>query len=491
VLEAIGAGVERWDALRDRPAYRVVGLLLGAVVFVGILSAPAPEGLTPESQRAAALLVLMAGWWISGVLPLAITALLPLLLVPLLGLGQMKTTAGAYFDPLNFLMLGGFVLGHGMETVGLHKRLTSALLAPAAVRSSPRRVLLAVMTATAILSCLMSNTASMLMMLPLAALMSGLATEGRARTAFPLGVAYAASIGGVGTLVGTPSNAVIAAQSQKLIGHTVTFADWLVVGIPFVALATPAAWWAVTVALAVPGTPERPIEAPQRRAWTLGEGLVLGVIGCAFFGWLTRAPIDFGGWTFPGWSASVGPVDDAWVAILAAAALFALPTRDERGWRFLMDWRETERAIPWGVLLLLGGGFALADAVKESGLVDWLAQGGVWLSDLPLPLATLLICGSMVVLTEFTSNTAAAQLAVPVFAAAAQGAGVDPLLWMVPATIAVSCGFMMPAGTGPNAIATEAGGVRPGDMAYAGLLVNVICAVLATAISLLAVPWLR
>ncbi len=490
MIAAVGQWVERWESLRVHPRYRTVGLLGAATLFAGLLWVPAPEGLTVPAQRAAALLAAMAWLWIGGVIPLAVTALLPLVFVPLLGLGKMNTTAAAYFDPLNILMLGGFILGHAMESVGLHRRLTAWLLAPAWVRASPRRVLFALMAATAALSALMSNTATMLMMLPLALTTAALSSSNtKVRLAFPLGCAYAASIGGLATLIGTPPNAVLAAQAPVLIGREVSFAGWMAIGVPFVVLAIPAAWWAVVATRRVPDVAEHPIAAPEVLPWSAAERSVVGVVALALIAWITRLPIDLGPVTVPGWAARVGPVDDAWVAMVAAVVLFLLPREPGRGGEPIVVWSRVERAIPWGVLLLLGGGFALAGAIEKSGLTDWLAQAGPWLARWPLPVATFAICASMVALTEFTSNAAAAQISIPLFAAAAQGAGVDPMVWLVPCTFAVSCGFMMPAGTGPNAIASEAGGVRPGDMAYAGLLVNVACAVLATAVSLVGVPW--
>jgi sodium-dependent dicarboxylate transporter 2/3/5 len=496
LLSSLAGLVQRWDVQRSRANYRLGGVVFGIAAAGLVLALPGAEGLSEAGQRTAAVAVLMAIWWLGGVLPMAVTSLVPLVAFPLLDIMSIKAAAAPFAHHLIFLMLGGFVIGHATEEVGLHHRLTALLLRPAAVRASPRRVILAMMVAAAIISGLVSNTATMVMMLPLATALAALTTQGaKTRTAFVLCLAYACSIGGVSTLVGTPPNAVLAGLASD-VGREISFAAWMGLGVPFAVIALPIAWWVVTrLALPVPDHFEEPLEAPPLVPWRPGERAVLAVVAGALLLWLTRRPLSIGDLRIPGWSSLIpGDVSDAWVAILAALVLFALPrsgpprSDDPAEGRFLLSWRRAEAAIPWSVLILLGGGFSLAAAISSSGLTAWLAGGTATLATLPPVIAVPLLCLGMSFLTELTSNTATTQIALPLLAAGATAAGIDPLLWMIPAAVSASCAFMMPVATAPNAIASEAGGVAPGDMAYAGLALNLICAGVAAAVSLILTP---
>lgn len=502
ILAAISAAVGRWDAATGHPAYRFGGIGLGLAVFGLVLAAPSPEGLSQMAHRTAAVGLLMAIWWVGRVLPMAITAMIPLVAFPLLGILDLRSAAIPYAHPLNMLMLGGFVIGHAMEEAGLHHRLVSALLAPRWVRATPGRVVLALMVASAVLSGLVSNTATTLMLLPVALGLGRLCTKNeRLQTGFVLALAYAASLGGVATLVGTPPNAVLAAEAPG----GVSFAGWAAVGVPFVVVAVPLAWWVVTrVALPLPRRFAEPPERPSLPRWTLAEGAVLGGLGLALVLWLTRKPLDLGVWTTPSWSLWVpDKYGDALVAIGVALALFVVPAlpadRRAHPGRFLLTARRLERGVPWSVLVLLGGGFSLAAAVKATGLTTWLAGATTGLasvqaafgegSTVGLALAVVLVCLSMTFLTELTSNTATSQIVLPILAAGAATAGVEPMLWMVPATISASCAFMMPVATAPNAIASQGGGVAPGDMAWGGLVLNLVLVGWASVLTVVWVPW--
>jgi len=496
LLATLARQVHRWDAQRGRPGYRLGGVAVGLVAAAVVLALPGAEGLSVAGQRTAAVAVLMAIWWLGGVLPMAVTALVPLVAFPLLDVMSIKAAAAPYAHHLNFLMLGGFVIGHATEEVGLHHRLTALLLRPARVRVSPRRVVLAMMVSAAIISGLVSNTATMVMMLPLATALAATTADGpRTESTFVLCLAYACSIGGVTTLVGTPPNAVLAGLAADA-GREISFAAWMALGVPFAVLSVPLAWWVVTrLALPLPDRFETPLHAPELPPWQPGERSVLAVVAGALLLWLTRRPLAVGPLDLPGWGSAVpGQVSDAWVAILAAIVLFALPrpgparADDPSEGRFLISWRRAEKSIPWSVLILLGGGFSLAAAISSSGLTAWLAGGTAALADLPLAVSVPALCLAMSFLTELTSNTATTQIALPLLAAGAAAAGVDPLLWMVPAAMSASCAFMMPVATAPNAIASEAGGVAPGDMAYAGLALNFACAGVAAVLSLVLTP---
>jgi sodium-dependent dicarboxylate transporter 2/3/5 len=490
-----------WEAARERPAYRLGGFLAGLALTAAVLALPRPEGLSAPAHGAAAVTLLMGFWWLGGVLPMAVTAMVPLIAFPALGVLPIADAAAPYADPLIFLMMGGFVLAHAMEEVGLHRRLTALLLRPAVVRVSARRVALALMIATAAVSAFVSNTATMVMMLPLAlSLVEKVEGDSRTRAAFVLSTAYACSIGGVATIVGTAPNAVFVKLAQTIAGREVRFIDWMGVGVPFVVLAIPVAWLIVnTLVFRVrAGRPLPPVTMPAAGP---GERAVLLVIVCCFAAWLTRSPVDLGLFEIPGWGGHLPmKVDDGFVAISAAMLLFLLPRGDVRAdaggfdddgaeGRFLLSWRRTARVMPWSVLLLLGGGFAMAEGIQQTGLGAWLAQYAGGLAGMPPLLAVFCICVGVSFLSAFTSNTATTQMALPLLGAAAQTAGIDPILWMVPATIAASCDFTLAVGTPPNAIAAEAGGVSQADMAAAGLFLNVACAGIATFVAVVFGGW--
>lgn len=457
------------------------GLGAGALVMF----AQTPEGLSVEGHRVAAVAVVMALWWLLGTLPLSVTALLPLVAFPALGVASMTDTAIPYAHPLIFLCLGGFVLGAALERAGLHERMTARLLGVPALRAAPRRVLAVLMGVGAAMSALVSNTATAVMMMPLALLLAdrcGLDT--RARSGFALGLAYACSIGGVSTLVGTFPNAVFVQVASVEAGVTIGFARWLVVGAVFSIGALPLAWLVVSRALIPAGGvgPEPPAAAP----WEPGQRMVLAVVAVTMVAWLTRKTLVVGALRVPGWGEGLA-VDDAWVAIAAALVLFLVPGSQGAP---LLEFRWVEARVPWPVLFLLGGGFALATGIRDSGLTEWLAGGMGALATVPVPIAAIGICLAVTFLTELTSNTATTQVLLPVLAAGAVAAGVDPMAWMVPATLSASCAFMLPVATPPNAVAAEAGGVQGGDMARVGLVLNLLLAVWAALVGAGWAPWI-
>lgn len=478
VLDRISDLLLRWDRLTGRPAYRAVGVAAGALGLVGWLLLTPPAAVPLPAWQVAGVGGLMALWWVGRVLPMWITGLVPVLAFPGLGVQSLGEVGLAYAHPLNLLMLGGLLLGHGVERVGLHHRLVALVLSPAWVRESPRRVIFAMMAVTALLSGILSNTATTLMLLPLALALGRRCTEDpRQRGAFVLALAFAATLGGASTLVGTPPNAVLASLEPR-----VSFASWMLLGVPFVLGGLPLAHLVVTrVAVPLPAKFESPPIAPPRSGWSGAERGVVGVLLVALALWVTRRSVLLGeGLELPGWERLVPPwlSQDAWVALAAATVLFVLPVPTSTSGRFVLEPRRLARGVPWSVLLLLGGGFALAAAIEGSGLTATLAQstvaiGAVHGSGGWGPLFALVLIGGLITgLTEVASNTATSQILLPVLAAGAVAAEIDPLLWMVPATLSASCAFMMPVATAPNAIACEAGGVAPADLAWAGLWLN-------------------
>ncbi|MCA9494759.1 MAG: SLC13/DASS family transporter [Myxococcales bacterium] len=483
--ERLAGWAEAFDRLQESARWRWGGSLAGAVLASPFFLTTPPDGLQPVAWRCAGVAAWMAFAWVLGTLPTAVTALVPLFAFPLLGIRTIRETATAYADPLLFLLVGGFFLGHAMQRVGLHERLVSLLLRPGWTRTSPRRVLLATMIAAATMSTFVSNTATVVMLLPLTTLLADRVGTPRSRSAFGLGLSFAASIGGVATPIGTFPNAVLVKMASEQVGREVSFASWMLVGVPFVVLAVPIAWVIVgRWLLPARGAPVRPLPTP---AWRSGEASVLGVLALGVLGWVFRRPIDLGFVRITGWSEALGmgkAVDDAWVALGVAILLFLLPAGD----RPLITFREAERQMPWGVIFLLGGGFALAEGLESTGLSTWLAGPVASMADWPAPLLIATVCLLVTGLSELTSNTATTQMVLPLLAAGAIAAGVDPLSWMVPATIAASCGFMMPISTPPNAIVAEGLHIPPRDMATTGLLLDVALVALATVVGLVLVP---
>ncbi|HPR64313.1 MAG TPA: DASS family sodium-coupled anion symporter [Thermoanaerobaculia bacterium] len=479
---------------------RVVGLVLGPVLFFTVLLSPIFPTLTSEPRKTLACALLIATWWITEPIPIAVTSLLPLFLFPVFGIMPSARVAPNYTNHLVFLFLGGFVLAAGIEAVGLHRRI--ALVTLRFIGGSLPRIVLGFMLATAFLSMWVSNTATVLMMLPIAMAvlkLTGDHLDGSAQkslgTVLMLGIAYSASIGGIGTLIGTPPNIVFSGLAQKLLPNhpEITFTGWLAIGLPAVFLLLPIVWLYLTrfggaTSLFSQKLPNEIRTALNRRYADLGpmdsrEKAVLIVFLFTAFLWITRSPIQMGSLTIPGWS-SLFPwksfLHDSTVAIGAAVVLFLIHI----GGKPILQWQETEDRIPWGVLLLFGGGFALAEAFQQSGLASWFGDclsGLGALPTLPLVFAVVLI---MDLLTEVTSNTAITATMLPIVATTAMAIGKDPLLLMIGATLGASCAFALPVATPPNAIVFASGEVSIQQMAKTGIFVDLIAAVTLTAVVL-------
>jgi sodium-dependent dicarboxylate transporter 2/3/5 len=395
----------------------------------------------------------MAVWWVTEAAPIAVTALLPLVLFPLLGVRPVREVAPNYGDHMIFLFLGGFVLARAVEISGLHRRIALAVLT--SVGASPRRLVWGFLLATAGLSMWLSNTATTLMMLPIAAGVVERSVPGRGATRLFLAVAYGASIGGLGTLIGTPPNLVLAGMAPNLVPgiEALSFGGWMLFGIPLAACILPLA------------------------GLLLGRGLTAteesGAFGCTALAWITRSGMDFGAFSVPGWSELLPDpklVSDA-VPAVAAAALAAILPSGPGSRRPLVTWEEIRTGVPWGVLILFGGGFALADAVAAAELDGWLATRLHALAALPL------------LATELTSNTATAALLMPIMAALSRALEVPPYLLMVPAIVSCSCAFMLPVATPPNAIVIGSGYVNARQLFAAGIRLNLISAVVVTVLT--------
>lgn len=494
-----GPGWIKWAGLVAGPVFALLVYLLlpeaqrdasGAVI----------SGLTGAGRATAAVGVLMATWWLSEALPLEATALLPIVLLPVLGITSPAAAAAPYANEVIFLFMGGLILGLSMERWGLHRRI--ALLTIRVVGDRPLMLLGGVMLATALMSMWVSNTATAVMMLPIGVGIAALVEDelqktgaGRPRaagfaTCLMLGIAYAASIGGVGTLVGTPPNAVLAAVARKQgITPAIGFADWLPIGLITAGIFLPLTWLVLGGLLY--RVPARPIPGLQgairERIRSLGpmsrgEWSTFLVFCCTACLWVFREPIGRGLGlivTRPDGS-KVERLTDAGIAIAGALALFMIPV-DRKGRVFAMDWTHASK-MPWGVLLLFGGGLSLAGAISGTGVDAWIGDLLQRLGDIP-PLALILVVtGVTVFVTEVTSNTAVATVFLALLFGASSKLGVHPYTLMIPTAIAASYAFMMPMGTPPNALVFATGRVSIRQMAGAGLILNLLAIAVITVI---------
>ncbi len=444
------------------------GLWGGLAAFLIMLALPAPAGMPVEAWRTTALVVLMAAWWMTQALLLTATALLPFIAFPLFGIMGASDAAAAYYSPILFLVLGGAIIALAIERTGLHRRLALAIVSRGG--ATPGAMLLAFMMATAILSMIVSNTATTLIMIPIALAVLRAAgvlekhTDGFAG-ALVMGIAFAASIGGIGTLVGSPTNAIAAGIIDRITGVEVTFLTWAIYGLPLVVLSIPLCWLilmrvqkvgpeqfdsvAATAAIGTAGT------------WSTAEKRVVPLVAAVVAAWVALPILT-----------PLLPQDsltDGTIAIFGALLLFVIP--DGTG-RAILVWDEANRA-PWGVIMMFGGGLALAAGIGESGLAVWLGGALEPLRAVhPLVIAVVLVA-LVILVTEFASNVATASGMIPVVGGLVLATGIDPMLLALPAAMAASWGFMLPSGTGPNAIAWATGHIALPRMLKAGLLLDI------------------
>ena len=465
---------------------RLTGAVLGPLVFAATLLSPAPAGLAPAAWPVAGLALWMAAWWISEAVPLPATALLPVVLLPATGVTSVAQASAPFANPLILLFLGGFLIALTMERWNLHRRIALALLSRLPERSA---VLVAgFMAVSAFLSMWVSNTATTLMLLPIGLSVIALLAEDHAKAGhdFPLalmlGIAYAASIGGIATLVGTPPNALVAGIMDENFGIQVGFARWMAAALPL-SLALLAVGWFV-LARIVCRLPKG--ELPGVKTLMVERYRALGPIGSAERRVALVAGLTAVLWIVDPLSDEIvgeNTLTDTGIAIGAAILLFLLPSGSDKGVR-LLDW-ETAKRAPWAVLILFGGGLSLAHAIAVSGLAEWVGLGLADLAAWPVVLVTGLMVLIVVFLTEITSNTATAATFIPIASALALAFGLSPLDLAAPAAVAASCAFMLPVATPPNAIVYGSGQVTAAQMVRAGFLLNIAAVLLIT----LYLPW--
>jgi len=474
---------------RAGSAKQKYGMGLGLALFALTFMIPPPSDMPLAAWHVAGIAMLMASWWMSEAIPLPATAMLPLILFPMLDITPLRQTAAPYADPIIFLFLGGFIISTGMQRWSLHKRM--GLKAIAWIGTTPRLLIGGFLVATAFISMWVSNSATAMMMLPVAISVVALFDRLRAEDdisfrnlglALLLAVAYGASIGGLATLIGTPPNALIVAYMAREHGVEIGFAQWMLLGVPLAAILLAAAWFVLCRRY-----PVALLEDHDASDAIAGQILVLGPISKAE----TRVAYVFAltalAWvTSPLLSGFIPGLSDTMIAMVAALALFLLPSGMPCKSR-LLDWEDL-RDLPWGILLLFGGGLALADAMGSSGLAAWLGDAMGLLRGLPILLIIAAGVLFMIFFTELTSNTASAATFIPIGAAVAIGVGLDPLVLVVPMALAASCGFMLPVGTPPNAIVFSSGLVPIGQMAATGLWLNLVASFLILILSYLLLP---
>ncbi|MBM4015466.1 MAG: SLC13/DASS family transporter [Planctomycetes bacterium] len=504
-------------AARARPLAIVAGPLACALVLV-----TAPGDLAGAPLHTLAVAVWVALWWVLEALPIAATSLLPLVLLPAFGIKSAGDVARLYMEDLLILLLGGFLLALALERWGLHRRLALATLA--LLGGAPRRLVVGFALAAALLSMWISNSGTTLVLLPIALAVGqrlGRELPPAAATRFEravlLAIAFGATAGGLGTYVGTPPNLVFRERYARDFGAgsvggppEITFLDWMVAFAPLALLLSVLIGGVLAIGLPrVDGAATRAVVRAERTLlppWCAGERLVALLFAAAAVLWITREPFTVGardwfGWAQASWPGGIewkkGTISDGTVAMALVLLCFVVRVRPAVGMREhaagarvpLLEWNEAERRMPWGILLLFGGGFALGDAFKTSGLSEHLghALAGA-LSGTPEFVVVLGTCLFVVFVSEFMNNTACAQVLLPILGAVAPRLGLPPALLLVAATLAASCGFMMPAGTAPNAIVFATRRLRIGDMARVGLLLDLLCALLVTGWLLFVAP---
>jgi sodium-dependent dicarboxylate transporter 2/3/5 len=468
------------------------GLWLGVIAFAVMLALPAPEGLSETGWRVAAVTVLIGCWWFTEAVPVTLTGSLPFLTLPVLGVMKADAVAGLYMSPVLFLILGGALIGLSFEKWNLHRRV--ALFVVSRANPEPRALLLAIMAVTAFVSMWVNNSATTVMMLPiamaaLAAVVpadSTLVAHKNFAAAMILAVSYASNIGGFATPIGTPVNSIAVGMLDRIYGVDVSFIEWMAFGVPFMLLGIPLCWWLlsrVTLPFDFRGASREAIRAAIGEPGAMGsaEKRVLGIVVLVALAWVLLPLLDE---RIPG-------ITDAGIAIAGALALCICPSGEARtgASRVLLEWEDAKRA-PWYLILLLGGGLALADAVVKSGLSAWLGQSLVAVSGLPLLpmlLAIALLCG---LITEAASNVATATIFMPIAAGLALGANYDPALAALAAAMAANLGFANPAATSSNALVYSTGRIPITAMLKSGLLFDLVGAVLVALACAFIVPLL-
>ena len=473
------------------------GRIAGPLAFFLLYFLVDTPGLAHEGKLMLGLTLWMAIWWITEAVPIAGTALLPLMVLPLAGVLNLKQVSNNYMDPTVLLYMGGFLLATSIEKWNLHKRIALNIIN--LLGTDLRRIVLGFMLATGFLSMWISNSATALMMLPIGLAVigqfkhhlgdeNGILSTNLAKNIL-LGIAYAASIGGMATLIGTPTNNVLRAVVEKLYSFTIDFNEWMLFALPFSMVLLAIAWfYLVSFGNPLPKkfnlTEAKSVIQDQIVSLgkiTYEEKSVLVVFGLVCFCWITRSFLI---------APYIPALDDTIIALLGVLLLLLLPSSGKNGEKGrILDWHTAEQ-IPWGVLILFGGGLALAEGFKETGLSDWVGQHLSLIEGVGFFILLLIVIAAVNFLTEVTSNVATASMLLPILASVAIKLDVHPFGLMVGATLAASCAFMLPVATPPNAVVFGPGYLKIKDMVKAGLWLNILSIILLTLMVYYILPWL-
>jgi len=474
---------------------KLVGLFLGPLLFIIILNTLEPGTLSEKSIVVLALGAWMVTWWATEAMPIPISALLPMIVFPLMGVSSVREASAPYGDPVIFLFMGGFILALGLERHNLHQRIALSLIR--LTGTSGNGIILGFMLSTALISMWISNTATAIMMLPIAASVTTLlATEmgkqddprfKKFATGLMLAIAYAASIGGMATIIGTPPNVVMVGYMKRFYDLDVSFTSWMIVGIPMMTFALVACYLLITRVLFVNKLPsiEGSRELIQRKYQELGrlkkeEKLVLTVFSITCFFWIFRQNLN----------GLLGKnlLDDTTIAMAGGVLMFLIPI-DFKKQKFLLEWGDMKE-LPWGILLLFGGGLCLADGMEKSGLVQMVGTYFSSQKDVDPALLIFTLTAISMGLTELMSNVALITIFVPVVFGIADGFQINPIWLAMPVTFAASCAFMMPISTPPNAVLFASGYIRMTDMIKTGFFLNLACLVIITILGITVVQWI-
>ena len=464
---------------------KLIGFGIGVGLFTLMISVSPPEGLSIEGWRTAAVALLMASWWISEIIPISATALIPLVLFPVLGIAGIDETAQPYANPMIFLFMGGFMIAIAMQEWGLHRRVAINIIT--LIGASPKRIVAGFIVASGLMSMWVSNTAATMMMLPIAlsviqltkSVENGGGVDDQQYHNFAivlmLAIAYSASVGGLATVIGTPTNALLIGFVDEAYGIEISFVQWMMAGIPIVILGLPVIFFTLVYGV----YPVRFKNLPGGKEYIEQELKNLGsiskpesVVACVFVLvavlWMTRPLLEG---LLPG-------ISDAGIAIFGALLLFLIPIKPLEG-KFLLSWKAAGQ-LPWGVLILFGGGLSLAGSIERTGLAEWVGGHFEILSVWPVLLIIFVVAAAILMFTELASNSATAAAFLPTMGSVAIGIGQHPLLLTIPVAIVASCAFMLPVATPPNAIVYGSGVMSIPEMAKAGLALNLGFAILIT-----------
>jgi len=474
---------------------KLIGLVLGPVLFCLIFFTVVPGLLSEKSIIVLALGAWMVTWWATEAMPIPVSALLPMVVFPLMGVSTVKEASAPYGDPVIFLFMGGFILALGLERHNLHQRIALSLIR--LTGTSGNGIILGFMLSTALISMWISNTATAIMMLPIAASVTSLLAKETGQendprfkkfaTGLMLSIAYAASIGGMATIIGTPPNVVMVGYMKRFYNLDVSFTSWMIVGVPLMIMSLTACYLLITRVLfrnhlpSIEGSKEliyRKLQALGKL--TLEEKLVLAVFSVTCFFWIFRQNLNI--------LIGKNMLDDTTIAMAGGMLMFLLPV-SLKNQKFLLDWSDMKE-LPWGILLLFGGGLCLADGMEKSGLVQIVGNHFSQQQGISTGLLIFSLTAISMGLTELMSNVALVTIFIPVVFGVADGFHINPIWLAMPVTYAASCAFMMPISTPPNAVLFASGHIKMKDMIKTGVLLNLCCLVIITLLALTVIQWI-